>query len=193
MPLCLADPLCWLPCQPEPVPAPGKKPTTVGFPHAALKGRGRTDHSASGRAGVWASRTHSFEHCSDQAGECMGRRVWWSLVWKVQFSSRVRKHPLLPLQPCLCPCDSCSLGRSPWQRWPGVQPVRPLYTCWPCSPCSSRPPLPGKHTLSLMGGRGTCPALNSPLSHSLPRAELLLLLIPLIWTHQQCGWVLGKW
>jgi len=41
-PFCLADPLHWLLCQPESVPAPGEEPASMGFPYAALKGQGRT-------------------------------------------------------------------------------------------------------------------------------------------------------
>lgn len=126
----------------------------MGFPHTALEGQGRTDCSPDVAVGVWTSRTHSSECCLDQAGKCMGRKVWRSLVWRVQVSSRAQKHPLPVL---LSSCDSCSLGRSPWWRWPRGQPARPLCTCWPCSPCSSRPPLPGKDLLSLTGGRGTWP------------------------------------
>lgn len=58
----------------------------MGFPHAALKGQGRPDHSSGGGLGVWASRTHSSECYLDQSEGCVGRRIWGSLAWRVQFS-----------------------------------------------------------------------------------------------------------
>lgn len=88
----------------------------MGFPHAALKGQGRPDCSPGGGLGVWASRTHSSEFCLHQAEGDAGRRVWGSLVWRVQFSSRAQKYPFLPSQPCSPPLTPASLvgprGRS---------------------------------------------------------------------------------
>lgn len=165
----------------------------MGFPRAALKGRGRTACSLRAGGGVQATSTCSSGRCLDQAGGRVEKRAWGSSLWRewVPSSSRGPGTSPPPLLAPLFPCDSRSLGRSPWRRSPRGWPVRHPCTCWPCSPCSPRPPLPGKHPLSPVGGVKTFPAPNKPI---LPRAGLLFLLTPQILTPSgQLGSARGRW